>query len=124
MSKRRIARRQIAAAHLRGTARSNRLLAAAGGDEEHAARIEGVLEDLAAHSCRSTDVDESAGLAPAPVISLPLRPYDRELDVAELELPGVLPSVAAWLVAIGVALAAWAALAAVAFALYSLAGAL
>jgi len=109
MSKRRIARRQIAAAHLQSTDRGARLLAACNGDVEHAQRVAGELER---YSC---NVDESAGLAP--VISLP-RPYDHALE-EELELEAVV-NVLGWWPAALLGLASWIALAAIAFGAYSL----
>lgn len=107
MSKRRIARRQIADAHLGATDRGARLLAASGGDVEHAERIAGELERYACN------VDESAGIAP--VISLP-RPYDRELE-QELEVEAV-ANVLGWWPATLLGLAAWFSLFGVAWSIY------
>jgi len=92
--------RRIAEAHLASSDRGARLLAAAGGDAEHAARIDHVLDDLRAHS-----------VAPraAEVIELPRRPYDRELEHVD-ELEERLRPVAGWTVAIALSLLAWLAL--------------
>jgi hypothetical protein len=85
---------RIAEAHLATSERGPRLLAATGGDAEHAARIDRVLEDLKAHSStpRSSEV-----------IRLPTRPYDRE----ERELEPELEAPAAWTsLSVGVAIGA------------------
>ena len=102
MSKRRIARRQIAAAHLASTERGARLLAACDGDADHALRVAGELE--------------RRGLAE--VIALPRRPYDHALE-EELELEAVV-NVLGWWPAALLGLASWIALAAIAFGAYSL----
>jgi len=88
--------------------RSARLLAAAGGDAEHAARIEHVLEDLRAHS-----------KPPANVIRLP-RVRDDWLDSQELEAelePSLSPA-KAWAIAAAIGLVSWAILAGLAFLVY------
>ena len=118
MSKRRIARRQIADAHLSSTDRGARLLAASGGDLEHAERIDGVLDDLRAHGSAPADfISEDGGNVgrSAPVISLP-RPYDRELE-QELEVEAV-ANVLGWWPATLLGLAAWFSLFGVAWSIY------
>jgi hypothetical protein len=104
--------RTLAEAHLASSERGARLLAAAGGDAEHADRIDRVLEDLAANSSapRSSEV-----------IQLPARPYDRELDPEPLPvLRSPASPVVVWAGVALLGLLAWALLAAVAFGLYSL----
>jgi len=123
MSKRRIARRQIAAAHLQSTERGARLLAASDGDAEHAERIDRVLEDLREHAL---------GPPLAPVVHLP-RPYDYECDVDEsaglrelslADKPRTDLPLSAMLVGAGFGIASWIVLAAIAFGIYELVGAI
>jgi hypothetical protein len=100
--------RRIAEAHLRSSERGARLLAAAGGDAEHADRIDRVLDDLRSNA------------RPADVIQLPKRPYDRE---AELELERGRPRLDSFLAVFVWALAglgAWALVVALGFGLYEL----
>jgi hypothetical protein len=109
MSTRRIATRHT---RLSGSKEVNRLVAASGGDVEHAKRIEAVLEDLRANSKAPRSAD---------VICLPSRPYDYERE-PELELaPPILRSPVSFAVWAGVGLLIWVVLAALAFAAYSLA---
>jgi hypothetical protein len=105
---------RIAEAHLATSERGPRLLAAAGGDAEHAARIDRVLDDLNAHSHapRSSEV-----------IQLPRRPFDRELEEepdVELLAPAWLRSPIAFVVWAVIGLGLSAVVAALAFGLYSL----
>jgi hypothetical protein len=106
---------RIAEAHLASSERGARLLAATGGDAEHAARIDRTLEDLRANS-----------RPPAPVIRLPARPYDREQELEELELAprSFLDSPVSLVVWAGVGVGIWVVLAAIAFVLYLLVDAL
>lgn len=113
MTRRRIAARHIAAAHLRTTERGPRLLAASDGDAEHAARIDRTLDDLRAHSREL-----------APVVHLPrphvdasgrVPPYDLELD--EFDPPLERDPLGGWLLALAIGLGAWAIIAAIAYGL-------
>lgn len=113
MTRRRIARRQIAVAHLQSTERGARLLAACNGDVEHAERIEHALADYdsrplapVVHLPRRFEcvVDEAGGA----------RPYDVELD-PPLEARRTLGE--GWPVAFAFGLALWALLLALAYGL-------
>jgi hypothetical protein len=93
--------RRIAEAHLASSARGARLLAAAGGDAEHAARIDRVLDDL---------VDNAVIPEPPPaaseVIRLPARPYDQELEPELVSRPvgwtaALVLGAIGWLVVLG-----------------------
>ena len=113
MSRRKIARRQIAAAHLQSTARGARLLAAADGDVEHAERIDHALAELHAVDSRPL----------APVINLPTsfactvdeagdaRPYDFTLELASERRRSLAEG---WPTALALGLAVWALLLAIA----------
>ena len=91
---------QIGQSHFSSPERGARLLAAAGGDADHAQRIDEVLTDLRAHSVAPRSAE---------VVELPRRPYDRELEHVD-ELEERLRPVAGWTVAIALSLIAWLAL--------------
>jgi hypothetical protein len=113
MSTRRIATRHTRLSGSEEVNADSRLVAASGGDVEHAARIEAVLADLRANSKAPRSAD---------VICLPSRrPYDRERE-PELELPprSFLDAPVSLVVWAGVGLLIWVVLAALAFGLYSL----
>jgi len=100
-------RKSIAAAHLASSTRGARLLAASGGDAEHAARIDAALSERGLEA------------SPAEVIRLPVGPYDRALD-DELELEAV-ANVLGWWPAMLLGLAGWLLIAGAAWTIYALA---
>src|SRR5215472_10294951 len=105
---------QIGQSHFSSPERAARLLAAAGGDAEHAQRIDDVLTELRAHSHAPRSAE---------VIELPRRPYDQALDDVDEELELAHPRLsagAAWLVAIAASVAVWLVLAAIAFGVWEL----
>jgi hypothetical protein len=115
LSHRRIAKQQIGLRHLESIDRNARLLAASGGDRDHADRIGAVLDDLGANARLSRP--------PAEVIRLP-RPYDQELEeppaFRTTGEPAVSPLGAGWLLAAIAGVLVWALIVGVAFGLWEL----
>ena len=72
--------RRIAEAHLASSTRGARLLAASGGDAEHAARIDAVIDDLTDHAVIPLRPPQEVPDEALEVIRLPRRPYDRDVD--------------------------------------------